>query len=109
MNGSGAGLDSPPLCGAAADLIVGDDGLGKNRRHSEAESSEGSSQVLRLIPSHLLVISLNSCFYSQLDHTEIAHLLRNSAWQYNRQKLNMLAVLGEGNFGKVRMEFGEKG
>ncbi len=38
----------------------------------------------------------------QIDHSELADMLTNSAWQYDRQNLRLQTVLGEGNFGKVR-------
>ena len=32
---------------------------------------------------------------------EISDLLSKSAWQFKRQNLKLMTVLGEGNFGKV--------
>jgi hypothetical protein len=37
----------------------------------------------------------------QIDQGELADMLGNSAWQYDRRNLRLQTVLGEGNFGKV--------
>lgn len=38
---------------------------------------------------------------SQMDHAEVSEILMKGPWQYDRQNLRLLTVLGEGNFGKV--------
>ena len=52
--------------------------------------------------SHSAHNSISSLRFSfQIDQSELADMLGNSAWQYDRQNLRLLTVLGEGNFGKV--------
>ncbi len=45
--------------------------------------------------------NISAIFILQIDHAEISELFAGSPWQFGRDKLRLLTVLGEGNFGKV--------
>ncbi len=51
------------------------------------------------LPTHPLPLSL--LFFLQIDQAEVAEFLSGSPWQFRRDRLRFVAVIGEGNFGKV--------